>query len=88
MLCNSSPNVVNALGSSCSFPGFISAMTDLVKALNLHVTTKDWEKNVASKLDKFAAAVSPRQGPAALPFPDWLVLREAPVPCHHMSPHE
>lgn len=51
-----------ALGGRHSFPGFIAAMSDLVKALNNHVLTKDWDKNVASKLDKFAAAVSQGMG--------------------------
>lgn len=45
-------------GLLSSFPGFIAAMSDLVKALNEHVSSKDWDKAVASKLDKFASAVS------------------------------
>lgn len=33
-------------------------MTDLVKALDKHVSTPNWNKDVAAKLDKMIEAVS------------------------------
>ena len=35
-------------------------MVDLVKALNKHVTTPNWNQEVASKLDKMVVAVRGR----------------------------
>lgn len=40
-----------------SFPAFITAMSDLVKTLNGHVSTKDWDKDVGAKLDGMVTAV-------------------------------
>eukprot|EP00903_Cladosiphon_okamuranus_P007590 g7363.t1 len=40
-----------------NFPGYVAAMTDLVKALNKHATTPNWNKDVASKLDKMVDAL-------------------------------
>ncbi|CAM9689894.1 unnamed protein product, partial [Ectocarpus fasciculatus] len=47
----------NLLFSVQNFPGFVSAMIDLVKALNKHVTTANWNKDVAAKLDKMVEAL-------------------------------
>lgn len=46
-------------------------MTDLVKALNQHVTTPNWNKDVATKLDKMVEGVSclPRLSRFFLEFP-------------------
>lgn len=40
-----------------SFPAYVAAMMDLVKSLNKHVTTPNWNKDVAAKLDKMVEAV-------------------------------
>lgn len=41
-----------------SFPGFIAAMSDLVKALNERISSnKEWDKNVSAKLEKMVSAV-------------------------------
>lgn len=40
-----------------SFPAYVAAMMDLVKALNKHVTTPNWNKDVATKLDKMVEGV-------------------------------
>ena len=47
-----------------SFPGFIAAMVELVKALNKHATTPNWNQTVATKLDKMVVAVSVGGGTA------------------------
>ncbi|CBJ30457.1 1,3-beta-glucan synthase, family GT48 [Ectocarpus siliculosus] len=47
----------NLLFSVQNFPGFVAAMIELVKALNKHVTTPNWNKDVAAKLDKMVEAL-------------------------------
>lgn len=37
-------------------------MIDLVKALNVHVTTPNWNKDVATKLEKMVGAVRTQAG--------------------------